>query len=58
MATTSQSATASVAEAVIITLPPVRAAMAAARSTISGSGWKPSGDPIRTCSPAVAPPSR
>ena len=58
VATTSHSATASLAEVVISTLPPVRAAIASARATITGSGWKPAGAPIRTCRPAVAPPSR
>ena len=34
------------------------AAISAARFRTAGSGWNSSGDPIRTCMPAVAPPSR
>ena len=50
-------ATASVGESVTVTLPPVDAPILAARASNPGVGWKPSGAPIRTRSPAVTPPS-
>ncbi len=58
VASTSAPAAASSGSAVQRTEPPVAAAIAAARARTAGSGWNSSGEPIRTCMPAVAPPSR
>ena len=58
VASTSAPSAAAAGSAVHSTEPPVSLAMSAARLTTSGSGWNSSGEPIRTCMPAVAPPSR
>ena len=42
---------------VTVTEPPVSTARAPASSTTAASGVKPVGAAIRTCMPAVAPPS-
>jgi hypothetical protein len=58
VARTSAPSAAAAASAVQPTEPPVSAAIFAARSRIAGSGRNVSGEPMRTCMPAVAPPSR
>ena len=58
VATTSAPSHAAAGSVVTVAEPPVVRQISWARARTLGSGWYPSGAPIRTCMPAVAPPSR
>ena len=58
MARKSAPLAASSGSAPMLTEPPVRAAMTTAVATTAGAGAYCAGPQIRTCIPAVAPPSR